>query len=296
MIPLALLILGLAIVTIGSVADLRWREVPDWSNYFGISAALMIRTIYSLGTGSWGYVFEGLLGLGAMYCLACGLFYLGQWGGGDSKLLMALGAIFGLGFSPDSTGGLMGSFLVNLILFGGIWGGFWSVKLAIEHQTEVSKAYKSLMRKKAVLHAKMYFFVIALGLLALAFAFPITSPAGSYQFRIPLIILAATGLLTFYTWGFAKSVEKACFIKNVPVKNLEEGDWIQHDILVKGKRLAGPSDLGVSRDQIKALNLSGLKTVTVKEGVPFVPGFFLAYAATILVGNGFMAIVSAIGG
>ena len=282
MLPPILLILGLLLVAVGSIADLWWREVPDWNNYFGIAAALMIRTVYSLGTGSWTWILEGLLGLGAMYCLACGLFYLGQWGGGDSKLLMALGAVFGLGMWNRE---MLGSFLVNLVFFGGVWGGFWSIQLAAKHGPAVCGAFKALMRKHAVLHAKTMCYLAAVAMLAGAFAFP------AFSARLPLIILAITAIVTFYTWGFAKAVESACFIKNVPVKELEEGDWIQHDIVVKGKLLCGPRDLGVSREQIKSLQRARVKSVIVKEGVPFVPGFFFAYVATLLVGNAFLEIV-----
>lgn len=232
-------------------------------------------------------ILEGLAGLATMYLLACGLFYLGQWGGGDSKLLMALGAIFGLGFWENS---LLGSFLVNLVFFGGVWGGFWSVIMAWNHRSEVASAFFKLFKKHAVVQAKTICYLAAIVVLIAAFALP------SIQARLPLIALAVTGLLTFYTWGFAKSIEQICFIKNVPVKDLEEGDWILQNISVRGKRICGPADLGISSSQIKALKKAGISTVKVKEGVPFVPGFFFAYIATIAWGNVFVLIAKGVAG
>lgn len=289
MIPLILLGLGLALVIIGSVADLRWREVPDWSNYAGIIAALMIRATYSIGTQEWSWILQGVLGLFAMYVLASALFYLGQWGGGDSKLLMAMGAVFGLGFGGQGYlnlfGGekLLGAFLMNLLLFGGAWGALWSVKLAVMRRSLVYGAYHSLMRKAQIAHARSLVFIVALCLMAAAFIFE------RFPIRFPFIVLAVTSIITFYTYIFAKSVEKVCFVKDVSVDNLEDGDWIQHDIFVHGRRVCGPADLGVSRAQIAALKRAGIKEVRIKEGVPFVPSFFLAYAATVLVGNVFFA-------
>ena len=289
MIPIVILCLGLGLVIIGSVADLRWREVPDWSNYAGIAAALMIRAAYSIGV-------EGVViypsrnsRLFAMYVLASALFYLGQWGGGDSKLLMAMGAIFGLGFGGEGFFGLfggdrlLGAFLMNLLLFGGVWGALWSMKLAVVKRSSVRDSYRMLIRRPQVIHARRLVFIAALCLLAAAFIFE------HYAIRFPFIVLAITSVVTFYTYIFAKSVEKVCFVKDIGVGKLEEGDWIQRDIFIRGRRVCGPADLGVSHAQIAALKKADFSTVTIKEGVPFVPSFFLAYVATVLIGNVFYA-------
>jgi len=289
MMPLVLLGLGLGLVIIGSVADLRWREVPDWSNYAGILAALMIRTTYSIGYQEWSWFLQGILGLFAMYVLASALFYLGQWGGGDSKLLMAMGAVFGLGFGGQGFLGLfggeklLGSFLMNLLLFGGLWGAVWSVKLAVLKRHAVCGAYGSLMRKARIVHAKTIVLMIALCLLAAGLIIE------HYTIRFPFIVIAITSVITFYTYIFARSVEKVCFVKDINVDKLEEGDWIQHDIFIQGRRVCGPADLGVSHAQIAALKRFHVEKVTIKEGVPFVPSFFLAYVATLTIGNVFYA-------
>lgn len=293
MIPLVLLGLGFALVAIGSYADLRWREVPDWSNYAGITAALMIRAAYSIGTESWSWILQGVLGLVAMYLLASALFYLGQWGGGDSKLLMAIGAVFGLGFGGQGlegffSGGLLGAFLLNLLLFGGLWGGFWSLKLAIAKRSAVADAYGALMKKAHMAKARALAVLISLLFLVIGLMV-----GGSFA-RLPLLVLAATSLVTFYTYVFAKSIEKVCFVKDVPVSRLEEGDWIQHDVFIRGKRICGPADLGVSKAQIRALKRTGVKEVRIKEGVPFVPSFFFAYLCTLAFGNVFFAAASVV--
>lgn len=289
MIPLVILGLGLGLVVIGGVADLRWREVPDWSNYAGIIAALMIRATFSIGTAEWSWILQGVFGLVVMYVLASALFYLGQWGGGDSKLLMAMGAIFGLGFGGEGFLGLfggdrlLGAFLMNLLLFGGVWGALWSMKLAVVKRASVRDEYHTLIRRSQVIHARRLVFIAALCLLAAAFIFE------SFAIRFPFTVLAITSIITFYTYIFAKSIEKVCFVKDISIGKLEEGDWIQHDIFIRGRRICGPADLGVSHAQIAALKKAHVETVTVKEGVPFVPSFFLAYIATVLVGNVFYA-------
>jgi len=78
-------------------------------------------------------------------------------------------------------------------------------------------------------------------------------------------------------------------IKLVNPKELTEGDWIAKDILVKGKYIAGPKDLGIEKKQIKELirlyQKRKIKKVLMKIGIPFVPSFFIAYIITLAYGN-----------
>ena len=84
---------------IGSITDLKKREVPDWINYgliiFGVSLNLLFSFIYSNPF----FVIGSITGLLIFFVLAYVMFYSGQWGGGDSKMLMGLGAIYGISFT-----------------------------------------------------------------------------------------------------------------------------------------------------------------------------------------------------
>ena len=86
-----------------------------------------------------------------------------------------------------------------------------------------------------------------------------------------------------------KAVERASMLRLVDPKELTEGEWISKDIVVENERIAGPSDLGVSKEQIRkleALHASGkIKKVLIKVGIPFVPSFLLAFVTTLLYGN-----------
>ena len=75
------------------------------------------------------------------------------------------------------------------------------------------------------------------------------------------------------------------FDELIPVKKLTEGDWIAKDVVVKGKKICGPKDLGISRKQISRLSKLNIKKVLVKYGMPFVPSFLLAFIITLLWGN-----------
>ena len=107
----------------------------------------------------------------------------------------------------------------------------------------------------------------------------------SLLLKIFISTLAIIFFLAVYAWIFMKSIEKISLLKQRSVKDLVEGDWIVKNIFVKGKRIAGPKDLGISKKQIELLKKYKIKKVLVKEGVPFVPSFLLGYIATLALGN-----------
>ena len=92
-------------------------------------------------------------------------------------------------------------------------------------------------------------------------------------------------IVMMYLFIIIKAVEFSAMIQLIPIKQLTEGDWIAKDIVVKGKRICGPKDLGVSRKQIKKLIKLKVKKVWVKYGMPFVPSFLVAFLVTGSVGE-----------
>jgi prepilin peptidase CpaA len=91
-----LLICALGIATMGAVTDVRDRRIPNWLTYGGLVAALRVRCALL----SWLGLRGGLLGLllgGGIFFL---LFVLGGMGGGDVKLMAAVGAWAGTAQAP----------------------------------------------------------------------------------------------------------------------------------------------------------------------------------------------------
>jgi len=83
----------LAPVAFALVCDLRTREVPDWIP-LSIVVWACLATAMGLHKLTWiGLMAGALLGLG----LSAVVFYLGGFGGGDVKLLAAIGAAVGPG-------------------------------------------------------------------------------------------------------------------------------------------------------------------------------------------------------
>ena len=76
-------------------------------------------------------------------------------------------------------------------------------------------------------------------------------------------------------------VERTIMIKEYPVNKLTEGDWLAEDVKLGKKLLVSKSTTGLSLDQIKMLKESKVRAVKVREGIAFVPGFLLAFAAML---------------
>lgn len=267
---------GLAAAT---YSDLRTREVPDWLNYGLIIAGIGLRLIWAAASLDAMILVEGFLGLALFFLVASLMYYGGQWGGGDAKMLMGLGCLMGFGIPkawtlaeiPD-----LAVFWIILLFAGALYGLGASMVLSVRNFRALRKSFLPLFAKNRIRLA-------ALMLLALA------SAGGSRlspdQFlRIGLLSLSGVAAFTALLWIYVKAVEEVCMVKDYPIARLTEGDWIAEDIVVGGKRICGPKDLGVSREQIATLKgIAGQKkilTVKVKEGIPFLPPFLIAFLLT----------------
>lgn len=281
-------IIALCALVIGSYTDLRTREVPDWINLGLIGVGIAINLMFSLIFWDYSFVLASVVGLAIFFAFGWLMFYTGQWGGGDSKMLMGLAALLGIDvFAKEFP--YIAHFLINIIIVGALYGVFWTLYLIAKHRklflTQFKKQYRSDFVKKIRLIIFVLFGIIVISALII----PDPYLKGVF-FYIALILT-----FTFYIWIAVKAVEKSCMIKKVTPDKVTEGDWIAKEITVDKKYIAGPKDLGIEKKQMKKLmqlyKKKKIKYVMVKEGIPFIPSFLLAYIATLLFGNIIFAIL-----
>ena len=146
-------VIVLIALVFASITDLKKREVPDWLNFAIIFFALGARGLYSIIFWDYHVFLEGIIGFVVFVILAYIMFYAGQWGGGDSKLLMGMGAVFGikLGVFSLSAFPLIGTFIINLMLFGAIYGLIWSSILAVVKWKEFLMELKKIAENKKLI-------------------------------------------------------------------------------------------------------------------------------------------------
>ncbi len=275
-------VISLGALLIGSLSDLKTREVPDWLNYgliiSGVGLNLLFSVIYSNST----FIINSIAGLAILFVIAYIMFYAGQWGGGDSKMLMALGSMIGIDLSFKTPQFLFG-FFINALIVGAIYGILWGIFLAYRNKKKFMREFARQLSKKKVIMIKKI--IVVLFVLSFIILFSISF----YHLKMLILILLLMTLMTFYLWVFGKAVEKSCMYHSSEPHELTEGDWIVKDVFVNGKYICGPKDLGIQKEQIKKLigfyKQGKIKKILIKTGIPFVPSFLIAFIITLIFGQ-----------
>src|SRR3990167_4701638 len=133
----ALIVYAIAFIAlaVASYTDLKTREVPDWLNYGLISVGLGLNLLFSAIFWKWNFIVNSVIGLIIFFIIAYLMFQFGQWGGGDSKMLMGLGALIGIDFFSGKIP-FMANFFVNALFAGAV---YWLLKTKINLQANLKK-------------------------------------------------------------------------------------------------------------------------------------------------------------
>lgn len=273
------MILFLAIALVGllisSYVDIRQKEVPDWVSYGSMFIALGVRLIFYINSNDYNYLLEGVIGFVFFLAIGYAMYYAGQWGGGDSKLLMGIGALVGMQYNEF---GFLLMFFVNMVFIGAIYGLVWSVVLAIKEHKKFSKTFSMYINDNRKI--RTWVLVLALALILLSFLI--------VDVQAILIIAAGLAILMYYLFLFSKAVEDAVMVRTYKVSNLTEGDWIAEDVKVKGNLVCRASKTGITKNEIMKLKKAHITEVLVKEGIAFVPSILIAFIVTWIFGNWFL--------
>jgi len=275
---------------LGSITDFKTREVPDFLNFSLIAIGIVFGAVASIVSWTIWPVLSSLVGLGAGYLFGAAMFYTRQWGGGDAKMLMGLGALQGLGILTIINGSipLFATTILSILIAGAFYGLLYAGYLVIKHWANFKKEFKKANREKKQIRRRSIIIIVVVLLILVSFLMP--------DRTLQTILIAMAFLLFFgaYSLVISRTIEKTCMIKMLSVGELTEGDWIVEDVLINGKKICGPKDLGISEKQIKELHKLNVRKVKVKEGIPFIPGFLLGYIVIIIFGNWLQALILAL--
>jgi len=269
-------------LSVGSYTDIRTREVPDWVNYGLIFMGFFVNILFSITYWDYNYILNSVIGFAVFFILALAMFYTGQWGGGDSKKLMGLGALIGIKPSFAEFPFLF-SFLVNTLVVGAVYGLGWCLALAVKNRKKFVKEYVKLLNERRIKKTRIYAYLLIFVAIVLIVFFK------DNLTRYALLIISFTIFFTIQMWVFVKAVENSSMYKLVEPAKLTEGDWIAKEVKFDGKYITGPKDLGIEKKQIlflrKLYNQGKVKKILVKEGIPFVPSFLIGFLITVFFGN-----------
>lgn len=280
-----LILITIIWVIFASITDLKKREVPDWLSYSLIIIGIIFSLINSIIKSNFFLLIKPLIGFITFFIIGNLMYYSKQWGGGDAKLLMSFGIIFASYpefllnyFGPNLELPFTLILLINIIVIGALYGIIWSIYLSINNKQKFLKEFKFLLEKN-----KKGRYIITISTILLI----ILSLFLERELRLFTISLASLLFVFFYTSLFIRSVENSCMFKKLEVEKLTEGDWVTEKVIIDGKLIYSPRNIGVTKEDIISLNKlkSRIKYVTIKEGIPFVPSFLIAIIVSLIFGS-----------
>jgi len=274
-----LLIIALAWLIFASVSDIKTHEVPDWLSYSLIAIGLTSALLNSLIFYEIKFLIHSLFAFGSFFLFSLLLYYTRQWGGGDVKLLAALIALFPIYpeellyyLNPNLDLPFILILILNIIIFGALYSIVYGIYLIKKNKVNLIKEIKNYKLNKIY---------ILIPLIILTISFLIQDLILKLFFLSLGIIILITPFLLIYV----KIIEKRCMLKKININKLTEGDWITENIYYKGKLVYNKNSTGIIKEQISLLKKIRIKTVIIKEGIPFVPVFLISFIITITFGN-----------
>ncbi len=266
-----------------TVSDIKTKEIPNWLNFSLVIIAFSIFSIKSINQGNTSPILKSIIYFLIFLVIGNIMYYTKQWGGGDSKLLIALGAAIPVYpgflldfFSPNLTTSLPITFLINLVIIGSLYGLMYTLFLILKNKRKVLNQFKKLLDK----HQNLNKFLISsaiVGVLFFIFSNNILVKT------ISLLILVSPVILS-YIFILTKATEQVAMYKKIDSSKLQEGDWIKDKIVVNKKVIYSPKGLGVTKEQINMIK-KHKKKVTIKDGIAFAPTFLIAVILSLTYGN-----------
>jgi Flp pilus assembly protein protease CpaA len=246
-------------IVVATCQDLKRREVDNWLNLFLIFSSLVFVFYGALLDKEFGVILHMGFLLLVMW-VVMNLFYYGRvFAGGDAKLLFAMSAFFlGVSFVESITN--VGVFLLFLMIAGSFYGLVYSGVLWYLNRERVNK---EIVKQVSVHRFRVLGFVV----------FGVVFMVLGFVNFIFLLVGLCLGIFPFL-FVFAKGLENVSMIRKIPGSKLREGDWLVEDVRVGRKVIEANWD-GLSLEDIRLLKKK--REVLIKEGLPFVPAFLIAF-------------------
>lgn len=263
MIEQIIIILVFIYLFLTTILDIKYRLVWDYINYSFGAIFLLLRIMLLIVSGNYSSFFGMILASSITAKVGYILYNKGVWGGADAKLLTSLC----IGLFSLSLFHFYADFLINTLFAGIFFGIIWSAYLFIKTKTyKELKIWHKIMLASLLIPAILLFFSTLL-----------------QKIFLSLIII-------LWLYYFIKIFENKITIIKKSAKKLDEGDRIMNDLKV-GNKLIKKKPTGLSKEDIKIIQASKLKIIEIKDGIPFLASFFIAFLMTIILQGNLLKII-----
>ncbi|MEM2478809.1 MAG: prepilin peptidase [Candidatus Pacearchaeota archaeon] len=241
---------------IAAVIDIKKREVPDWLSFSLLFITLSYVAIKALTDAlSFDFIFATAIAFLLAFLIANCLYYARVWGGGDYKLFLAL--------SPALTS-FFSSFILNGLLIACIYGLFAALYIFFKKRKKIAKKMAREISKVSFAGLTFLSLLIA-GILL-----------GASLIHESMLAAALGIIFVFFPllYLIIKFADREMIALKTP-QELVEGDLLDGELRIERRLIKGI----LGKEEIRLIKKAGkaVKTVRIKEGIPFVPVFLLAF-------------------
>lgn len=286
MIELAVIIVSFGALFLASIADLKTSEIPE---QLSLGLIAFILTVALLNTAySWELIHLASAVMWGVIALAIGyvLFALGQWGGGDVKILAGVGCLLGyldsLDYAwPNSTfieyeiPPLL-TYFIDMAFAATPYVIVYTIILGIMNPVAFTRFRQKMLQGKTIA-----IFVISTAPAFLAWEMGFDR-LGTLYLLVPLMVVASV---------YMKTVESVVLTKNVKVSQLKEWDIPADDVVADGEKIASKRNIeGITPEQLERIRELAAQgripdELRIKWGVKFAPILLVSLILTLYVGN-----------
>lgn len=262
-----LLALAFIWILFAAISDVKTTEIPNWLVFSLIIFALGFRFFYSIfSADNFSLFYQGVIGFGIFLILGNILYYSRAFaGGGDAKLMMALGAVLPFSTNFFTNLEITVSFLFLLLASGAVYGLLVSTYFALKNFRVFKKEFKISYQT----NSKFSIFIWLLGILVMI---------GGTIWNAILLYLGITIFVLPLLYIYTKAVDET-MKKKIDPRLLIEGDLLYKDVKV-GQKLVKSTWNGLTKEDIRFLQRKN-KSVIIRKGIAFGPVFLISFILLI---------------
>ena len=190
---------------LASIKDFKNREVPDSISYILIFGGLLLSLAYSISYNTISNLVYIPLSVLLLFGFSYFMYVLGQWGGGDVKLMLGLSFVFSsINLFSDKS---FVALFINILLFGGVYGLLSTIFLGLVKIKELKRYFQR--------YDLPFFIASAAAVIISVFIVP-----------FPINIFIAVGVFMIFSIRFVFLVANNLMYIQESVSKLTEGDWL----------------------------------------------------------------------